>query len=246
MGTSFLIPWNTFRCCFCVSCFVVCNVEKQQVVTMGTGEDHVFKGRVVKSYGSAGDKVKTSAVCVAPSDDVIVVCHGENVVVYKKSGEEAGRLVGHRSDVTCCSITHDLLATTSTKGIIILWKYREMKRVARIGLPCGPISACSLSVSGRYLAVAYADRKPRVYTLQAGDGSLLGGPTYKELEGHGAHAITDMKFSTMSDDNLMTSANDGTVKFWKVYSVWTVVRESTTYPNRSTYWQQATAVLQQW
>lgn len=187
---------------------------------MGTGEDHVFKGRVVKSYGSAGDKdrVKTSAVCVAPSDDVVVVCHGENVVVYKKSGEEAGQLVGHRSDVTCCSITHDLLATTSTKGIIILWKYREMKRVARIGLPCGPISACSLSVSGRYLAVAYADRKPRVYTLQAGDGSLLGGPTYKELEGHGKHAITDMKFSTMSDDNLMTSANDGTVKFWKVNS----------------------------
>jgi len=183
------------------------------------GEDRVFKGRVVKAYGK-GDvgRFNTSAVCVSPSDDVIVVCHGENIVVYKKSGEEAGSLTGHRSDITCCSISHDLLATASTKGVIILWKYREMKRVARIGLPLGPINSCSLSVSGRFLAVSYADRKPRVYTLQAGDGSLLSGPTYKELEGHGKCPITDMKFSSMSDDNLMTAAKDGTVKFWKVTS----------------------------
>jgi len=188
---------------------------------MGVNDDQTtFKGRVVKSYGKgAGDvHVKTSAVCVSPSDDVVVVSHGENVVVYKKTGEEAGRLTGHRSDVTCCSISHDLLATCSAKGIILLWKYREMKRVARIGLPLGPVNACSLSVSGRYLAVSYADRKPRVYTLQAGDGSLLTGPSYKELEGHGNAQVTDMKFSGMSDDNLMTAARDGTVKFWKIAS----------------------------
>lgn len=193
---------------------------QQATVTMVSGgEDQVFKGRVVKAYGHGdGGHVNTSAVCVSPSDDVIVVCHAENVVVYKKSGEEAGSLTGHRSDVTCCSITHDLLATASSKGVIILWKYREMKRVARIGLPMGPINSCSLSVSGRFLAVSYADRKPRVYTLQSGDGSLLSGPTYKELEGHGKCPLSDMKFSSMSDDNLMTAAKDGTVKFWKVTS----------------------------
>jgi len=185
---------------------------------MGTGEDHVFKARVVKAYGKGDleEVVKTSSVCVAPSDDVVVVCHGENVAVYKKNGEEAGQLTGHRGDVTCSSISHDLLATASSKGIIILWKYREMKRVARIGLPAGPINACSLSVSGRYLAVSYSDRKPRVYTLQGGDGALLSGPTYKELEGHGRVPISDIKFSSMSDDNLMTAAKDGTIKFWKV------------------------------
>jgi len=184
---------------------------------MGTGEEHAFKGRVVKSYGKGdGNRTKNGAVCVAPSDDVVAICHGENVVVYKKTGEEAGKLAGHKAEVTCCSISHDLLATGSSKGIILLWKYREMKRVARIGLPCGPIHACSLSVSGKYLAVSYADRKPRVYTLQGGDGSLLSGPTYKELDGHGKCDVTDMKFSTMSDDNLMTAARDGTVKFWKV------------------------------
>merc|ERR1719431_1828338 len=100
-------------------------IHLHSTVIMGTGEDHVFKARVVKAYGKGdGEVVNTSSVCVSPSDDVIVVCHGENVVVYKKSGEEAGTLVGHRSDVTCCSITHDLLATASSKGVIILWKYR--------------------------------------------------------------------------------------------------------------------------
>jgi len=187
---------------------------------MGTGEDHVFKARVAKSYGSRNgdeERAPTSALCVSPQDDVVVVCHGENVVVYRKTGEEAGKLEGHRADVTCCSIGHELLATASAKGIILLWKYREMKRIARIGLPAGPINACSLSVSGRYLAVSYGDRKPRVYTLQGGDGSLLGGPTYKELPGHGSLTrITDLKFSTMSDDNLMTAGKDGTIKFWKV------------------------------
>merc|ERR1712168_1564825 len=187
---------------------------------MGTGEDHVFKARVAKKYGNNenGDEERatTSARCVSPQDDVVVVCHGENVVVYKKTGEEAGKLEGHRADVTCCSIGHELLATASAKGIILLWKYREMKRIARIGLPAGPINACSLSVSGRYLAVSYSDRKPRVYTVKGDDGALLGGPTYKELEGHGKCPVNDIKFSTMSDDNLMTAAKDGTIKFWKV------------------------------
>jgi len=177
----------------------------------------VFKARVVKSYGvGTENRAKTSAVCVSPSDDVVVVCHDDSVAVYEKGGKQAGVLEGHRAEVTCCSISHDLLATASAKGIILLWKYREMKRVARIGLPAGPINACSLSVSGRYLAVSYADRKPRVYTLQGGDGSLLSGPTYKELEGHGRCPVSDLKFSTMSDDNLMTAAKDGTIKFWKV------------------------------
>merc|ERR1712168_1533715 len=164
-------------------------------VTMVTTEDKAFKAKVVKSYGVAGESpVKTSVVCVAPADDVVVVCHGENVAVYRKTGEKAGELTGHRAEVTACSISHDLLATASSTGIIILWKYREMKRVARIGLPAGPINSCALSVTGRYLAVSYADRKPRVYTVKGDDGALLGGPTYKELEGHGKCPVTDIKF----------------------------------------------------
>merc|ERR1712142_1252857 len=192
-------------------------VEELHTVTMVTTEDKAFKAKVVKSYGVAGESpVKTSVVCVAPADDVVVVCHGEKVAVYRKTGEKAGELTGHRAEVTACSISHDLLATASSSGIIILWKYREMKRVARIGLPAGPINSCALSVTGRYLAVSYADRKPRVYTVKGDDGALLGGPTYKELEGHGKCPVTDIKFSTMSDDNLMTAAKDGTIKFWKV------------------------------
>lgn len=183
-------------------------------------EDLTFKGRVIRNYGNhADDHVKTSAVCVSPQDDVVVVCHAENIVVYKKTGEEVGKLVGHTSNVTCCSIGHELLATGSSKGAIILWKYREMKRVAKIGTPSAPINSCSLSVSGRYLAVSYSDKKPRVYTLQSGDGALLTGPSYKELQGHSAGrgvVVTDMKFSAMSDENLMTAANDGSVKFWKM------------------------------
>jgi len=183
--------------------------------------DVTFKGRVVGNYGTHADNhVKTSAVCVSPSDDVVVVCHAENIAVYKKTGEEVGKLAGHKSDITCCSIGHELLATGSSKGVILLWKYRDMKRVARIGTPASPINSLSLSVSGRYLAVSYSNRKPRIYTLQGGDGSLLTGPSYKELSGHGSGAaavvVTDMKFSAMSDENLMTSADDGTVKFWKI------------------------------
>lgn len=178
-----------------------------------------FKGRVIRNYGKPlDDHVKTSAVCISPTDDTVVVCHGENVGVYKKSGEEVGTLAGHRSDVTCCSIGHELLATGSSKGAVLIWKYREMKRVARIGTPATPINSCSLSVSGRFLAVSYADRQPRIYTLQGGEGSLIAGQSYKDLEGHqGAGVvITDLKFSLMSDDNLVTAATDGSVKFWKV------------------------------
>lgn len=172
--------------------------------------DHSFKGRVAKSFGTVLEDgpVASAAVCVSPSDDLVIVAHGENMTVWKKNGEEYGVLNGHRSAVTCCSITNDVLATGSANGIIHLWKYKDLKRIAQIGLPVAPITACALSWSGSKIAVAYGEKKGRIFTI--GEGARH---HHKEFAGH-TGGMTVIKFCGMSEENLLTAGKDGKVKLW--------------------------------
>jgi len=179
---------------------------------MGDDAAFCFKGRVIKSYSNEVEPI--AATCVSPDDEIVVSCHKEKVMLWNvKSGDDIGHLDGHRADISCCSISDGLLATGSVNGIVHLWRYKELKRVARIGLPQTPINTVALSPNGQLLAVACGDGKPRIYTIYGGDGSLLQGPSYTELNGH-TGAITDMAFSPNSVD-LLTASKDGTVRLWK-------------------------------
>jgi len=170
-----------------------------------------YKGRVLKSFSNEAEPIK--ATCVSPDDDYVVGCREKTVLVWKfRTGEEYGKMEGHRSDITCCSMNDTFLATGSVNGVVHLWKYKDLKRVARIGLPVGPVVTISISINGQFVGVA-CDARPRIYTIcKDNDNSLLKGPDYKELVGH-AKNVTDLKFSP-TGNNIMTSSKDGTVRMW--------------------------------
>jgi len=170
-----------------------------------------YKGRVLKSFSNEAEPIKAS--CVSPDDDFVVGCRGKTIIVWKfRTGEEYGKMEGHRSDISCCSMNDTFLATGSANGVVHLWKYKDLKRVARIGLPSGAVNTISISINGQFVGVSCCT-KPRIYTIcKDNDNSLLKGPDYKELVGH-TKDVTDMKFSP-TGNNVMTTSKDGTVRLW--------------------------------
>lgn len=92
-----------------------------------------FKGRVIKSFAAdATDPI--NAICVSPEDAYLAGCIKEKIYLWNcEAGVSYGKLEGHHANITCCFMNDELLASGSENGIVHLWKYKMLKRVARIG-----------------------------------------------------------------------------------------------------------------
>lgn len=76
---------------------------------------------------------------VGPDGKVLATCSKDsNIYLWSlptdtEPGELMQTLEGHKEEVTSCSFSGPILASSSQSGEVILWHYRKGKRASRLG-----------------------------------------------------------------------------------------------------------------
>ena len=100
---------------------------------MGKDELDTFQAKVYKRL-DLGQPGAILACGLTHDNTIAASCSTNNKVLLWEvlSGRCIGALDGHQSEVTSCSFGADLLVTGSRDGVIMLWKYKDMKRCSKI------------------------------------------------------------------------------------------------------------------
>ncbi|HKP52526.1 MAG TPA: TIR domain-containing protein [Chloroflexia bacterium] len=120
-------------------------------------------------------------------------------------------LIGHEGSVGAAAFNFDgSLLASSDAGSIIIWDVASRKPFVKpLTLPSGSVTALTLDASGRLLASA--DQRNVITLWDIIAGVPLGSP----FRGHSS-IITDLAFSGLDGDRLISGSWDGTAIIWSV------------------------------
>lgn len=182
---------------------------------MGKNDNINFQGKVCQKIDLTGNR-SVLGCDVSADDQTAVSCSSDNKIsVWDiESGNLLGTLMGHQDEVTCCSLGDELLITGSKDGVVMVWKYRDLKRVSKISVHSKAVNAVTMAPNNTCLASASEDGTARIFAIRGGSGEFIQGGQSRSLEGHDG-SVNDISFSTDSQA-VVTCGNDGTIKIWDV------------------------------